>query len=869
MILVCGFVAAILLLPPPAARAQTTAWNVQSGDWSVGSYWTAGLPTSNTGAYVDNGGTATVSSTAPVCGSLYLGTAAGSGTLEITGGGLVNYGLGYVGYQGTGSVLQSGGINSVAVDTGVGMTLGAYPGSSGTYNLSAGNLSTLYADIVVGDGGTGDFVQSGGAVSIAEDLIVGSGRGGSGTYSLGGTGQLRAPYEVVGYQGAGAFTQSGGTNSANNLSLGDHAGGTGTYNLNGGTLIVQSLAGGSGAAAFNFNGGTLQAVATFSTALPISLTGSGGDSTIDTAGKTLTLAGPLSGPGGLIKADSGTLSLTGTNTYSGGTTISGGTLAPASASALAGHNSPSSVFVQGGAALSISTGSSGWTTGDIADLLAANGPNFAPGSVLGIDTTNAGITYAAPIVGNMGLAKAGGNTLALTGTSAYSGGTTVSAGTLQLGDGAANNGYVQGNILDNAAVAFANPVAQAYSNVISGSGALTKSGTGMLTLTGSNTYSGGTTVSAGTLQLGDGTANNGYVQGNILDNAAVAFANPTAQTYSNVISGNGSLTKSGSGTLALTGSNTYTGGTTINGGVLQLGDGVSRNGYVAGIIADNAALNFANPSAQAFAGTISGAGSLTKSGAGTLTLSGSNTFTGGTTVGGGTLTLGNTAALLGSTLDTSGAGVLSFGSLTAATLGGLQGSGGLVLQNTAGAGVSVKVGNNNASTTFNGSLSGSGSLVKVGSGTLTLAASNTYSGTTTVSGGVLAAGAAGALSPYSGMTVSGGTLASLTSANTVKSLTVTSGGMLELGLGDLLTSTGVATLGGTLDLSGTAGPGPVELLAYSSKTGTFATVSGLPAGYTLQYTPTELLAVPEPSTLALLAAGLACGAAVWPRRKSG
>ncbi len=138
-------------------------------------------------------------------------------------------------------------------------------------------------------------------------------------------------------------------------------------------------------------------------------------------------------------------------------------------------------------------------------------------------------------------------------------------------------------------------------------------------------------------------------------------------------------------------------------------------------------------------GSISGGGGLTKTGSGTLILSNANTLAGGTLIGGGTLALANSLALQQSKLDTSGSGYLSFGPLTAATFGGLSGPGSLKLANSASSPVALSVGNNNVGTTYSGTLSGPGSLTKVGRGTLTLTGSDTYTGGTIVAAGALIA----------------------------------------------------------------------------------------------------------------------------------
>ena len=117
-----------------------------------------------------------------------------------------------------------------------------------------------------------------------------------------------------------------------------------------------------------------------------------------------------------------------------------------------------------------------------------------------------------------------------------------------------------------------------------------------------------------------------------------------------------------------------------------------------------------------------------------------------------------------STLDTSGSGSLNFSSLTAATLGGLKGPGNLIAQHRSR--VALTVGNNDANTTYSGTLSGSGSLTKAGAGTLVLTGSNTYSGGTTVNGGLLQFGVDSAVPGSGTITINSGGAVALDSTGT-------------------------------------------------------------------------------------------------------
>ncbi|EDI1034288.1 fibronectin-binding autotransporter adhesin ShdA [Salmonella enterica subsp. enterica serovar Guildford] len=340
------------------------------------------------------------------------------------------------------------------------------------------------------------------------------------------------------------------------------------------------------------------------------------------------------------------------------------------------------------------------------------------------------------VTGEGQIVKSGSDELIVTGDNTYSGGTTISGGTLtadhadSLGTGAvANSGVLQVGEGE-------------LENTLSGSGSLVKTGTGELTLSGDNTYSGGTTITGGTLtadhadSLGSGAvANSGVLQ-------------VGEGELENTLSGSGSLVKTGSGELTLSGDNDYSGGTIISDGTL-IADNADSLGT--GAVANSGVLQVGEGELE---NTLSGSGSLVKTGTGELTLSGDNGYSGGTTITGGTLIADNADSL--GTGAVANSGVLQVG----------EGE----LENT---------------------LSGSGSLVKTGTGELTLSGDNSYSGGTTITGGTLTADHADSL----------GTGA------------VANSGVLQVGEGELentlsgsgslvKTGTGELTLGGDNSYSG-------------------------------------------------------------------
>ena len=337
--------------------------------------------------------------------------------------------------------------------------------------------------------------------------------------------------------------------------------------------------------------------------------------------------------------------------------------------------------------------------------------------------------------GATGLTKAGPGTLTLTGSNTYSGLTTIGAGTLQVGS---TGTLGTGPVTDDSLLLFNRSGVSTFGGTISGFGSLMKIGGGTLILSGSDDYTGGTIVDAGTLQIGSG-GTTGSLAGNITDHATLVFNRSDNPTFGGVISGTGSLIQAGVGILTISGGNTYTGGTTISAGSLQIGSG-GTTGSLAGNIMDNATLVFNRSDNPTFGGVISGTGSLIQAGAGILTLSGSNSYSGGTTISGGAIGLNNANAVQDSTLTVSVNNDLLFntgnGAITTFNVGGLAGSGNIGLADGSHA-LTLSAGGNGAGTTYSGALSGSGGLAKTGSGTLVLCGSNIYTGGTTIAAGTL------------------------------------------------------------------------------------------------------------------------------------
>ena len=702
-------------------------------------------------------------------GDTYVGLhVSGTGSATLQGGTWINHGNLVLGFNGgTGSLAISGG----TLTTGSASLAG--PGTLGTATaLVTGGTWTTTGDLVVGsDDGTGSLaISTAGVVRIGGTLS----RGNLGSIGLNGGGTLQIGLganagDFVGNlvnDGTLVFARSDDPTFANEIS------GTGTIVKRGdGTLTLtgsNSYSGGTSleagalaiggpsaigsAGTISFDGGVLQYTGNTGTAIDYSTRFSGAagqDYKIDTNGLDVTLGAGLSSVGGtLAKYGAGTLTLTGSNTYSGLTSIVSGSL-------------------------QIGDGTTtGSIAGDVAIVNSIASLVFSPAAAT--DTLFPGV-----ISGTGSVVKLGDGALVLAADNTYLGTTTVTAGTLRLGQGG-TTGSIRGDILNDGTVVFDRSGDVLFAALIEGSGAVTTLGTGTLTFTGANTYSGPTTIAAGTLQIGDGGAI-GSIAGDVVNGGTLRFDRSDDVAFAGTISGTGALVQAGTGMLSLTANNTFTGPTTIESGTVSVGDG-GTDGSIAGDVINGTALVFNRSTDSTYAGAISGAGAVTKIGAGTLTLTGSSSFSGGTTIGYGTLKVGD-------------------GGTSGSLSGDVANDGALVFDRS-------------DTSTFGGDISGSGSLTKQGAGTLVVTGAATHAGGTTIAAGTLQIGDGGTTGSLAGDVLTSGTLAFARSDSLVFSGTVSGGGgIAQNGTGTLTlvadnTATGPTTItAGTLVLGdgGTVG----------------------------------------------------------------
>ena len=284
--------------------------------------------------------------------------------------------------------------------------------------------------------------------------------------------------------------------------LKDNLGEARTITASGQTITTGGILVGSGVTAGNgltITGGSLKSAASVANKDLTIIQNGAGYLTINSA-----IVDATAGRTGLTKSGSGYVNLAGTNTYGGPTEINGGYLVFQNTSAKASGT----VTANAAGGVAIGVGGSGYTMADF-DYLWGNvltGFSLNTASSVGIDTTAGSQSYAFALTGTRGLGKFGTNTFTLTNAAnAYTGATTIGAGTLQIGTaGTLGSGSYAGNITNNGVLQYSSSAPQILSGVISGSGSVVKdtSSTNTLTLSGANTFSGGLYIKAGTASLG-------------------------------------------------------------------------------------------------------------------------------------------------------------------------------------------------------------------------------------------------------------------------------------------------------------------------------------------------------------------------------
>lgn len=473
--------------------------------------------------------------------------------------------------------------------------------SAGALQLSA-NINV--ANQIYLQSGASQNIGVGGSLAgelsgvISSNGALGFSKVGTGTLTLSGANTYTGTTTVS----AGTLALTGGAAIADGsaVSLADTAGAI--LRLDASETVASLAGGGTTGGNVNLQANTLSLAGTAST----------------------SFAGTISGTGGVVTKTStstGTLTLSGTNSYTGGTNLNGGSLSLSNGSAA------------GTGAITIGTGATSGTGGGVSTILVNNtaattlANNIALAAPISATTytlmkASAGVSTGTQL--NLTGDITGGNanstfrlnsntsgdnttTYRLAGNNSFQGNLELYRGAIvvtnnnslgtaklllngngnaTLGDLRFENSVTLANDIDLINTANPDPIhtggnTVTLSGVISATGNqnLVKIGTGTLILTGANTYGVGTTVSDGTLQIGNGGTTGNLGSGAVTNNAALVFNRSDNFSVSTTISGSGSVTKEGNGIMTLLGINTYTGSTTVNDGTLAVNGTASASAF--------------------------------------------------------------------------------------------------------------------------------------------------------------------------------------------------------------------------------------------------------------------------------------------------